>query len=435
MIGGVRDNSAIFYNPGAFPFIDYPGLSISANLYKMDKIFIDDGAGEGVNLNSAQISIYPQIISGLIDFKFLPRFQFAYGLLTRHYDNILMSTRFTDRDMANLPEDLVAFIGAFDYTNQLNEQWFGLGIGYSVNDHLGVGVTLIGSYRTQTNRMENFFRFIENESGDSAFGMVTYNVEEMVKYRTVCGLMKLGLAWEKGPWRVGLTLTTPSFRAYGKGDIEREYSIYSMSESAADSAEGFIVSDKQSSVRVTWHNPFSAGAGVEYESPKTRIALSVEAFFPVGHYTMMDPEANPFIYPPDMIDSADITSIAAEFLRIDAQQRTVVNVGIGLKQQIFPQFDLMAGFHTDFTSYVEPEDADQYLHSSGAWDLYHITAGLSYRRQKQIITAGVSYTFSPSISIEPYTQINPVEELVGNAKVFAQSFAFVLGYTYLFPRE
>ena len=56
MIGGVRDNSAIFYNPGAVPFIKYAGLSVNANIYKMDRIFIEDGAGEGVNLNSAKAS-------------------------------------------------------------------------------------------------------------------------------------------------------------------------------------------------------------------------------------------------------------------------------------------------------------------------------------------------------------------------------------------
>ena len=66
MVGGVSDNSAVYYNPGALAFITNLSLSIDANVYRMDKILISDGAGKGLNLNSAQISIYPQIISGMV---------------------------------------------------------------------------------------------------------------------------------------------------------------------------------------------------------------------------------------------------------------------------------------------------------------------------------------------------------------------------------
>ena len=66
MVGGASDNSAVYYNPGALAFITNPSLSIDANVYRMDKTLISDGAGNGINLNSAQISIYPQIISGMV---------------------------------------------------------------------------------------------------------------------------------------------------------------------------------------------------------------------------------------------------------------------------------------------------------------------------------------------------------------------------------
>jgi len=55
VVGGVRDNSAIYYNPGAQSFIENPSLSVDANLYKYDKIFIRNGAGQNVNLNSSML--------------------------------------------------------------------------------------------------------------------------------------------------------------------------------------------------------------------------------------------------------------------------------------------------------------------------------------------------------------------------------------------
>jgi len=62
MVAGVSDNSAVYYNPGALAFITNPNLSIDVNVYRMDRILIKDGAGQGLNLNSAQIRMKHQLI-------------------------------------------------------------------------------------------------------------------------------------------------------------------------------------------------------------------------------------------------------------------------------------------------------------------------------------------------------------------------------------
>ncbi|MFH1159477.1 MAG: hypothetical protein V1733_00825 [bacterium] len=433
MIGGVRDNSAIYYNPGAFTFIDYPSLSVNANLYKIDEIFIDDGAGDGINLNSAQLSIYPQIISGMSSFKLLPRFQFAYCLLTRNFDNILMKTQYTDADFEVVIPDIDAFIGEFDFANQLNEQWFGLGIGYQLSDKLGIGITTFGTYRSQVNQMTNLLREIRIE--DSTYRITTVRIDGMVKYRMVQGLFKIGLAYASGSWKLGLTVTTPSFRIYGKGDIEREVSLYSLTDVPGDTSLSFIIADHKSDVRTYYKHPWSLGAGVEYGTLKTRIALSAEYFFRVRSYKLMDPTSTPFIYPPSVIDSAIIKEIIASYLLIDNESKPVCNIGIGLEQYLWKKFSLLAGFHTDFSNYKRPSSEDILLHSSGPWDLYHFSAGLSYHMKTQVITAGFYYAFSPTVRIEPFTSLNPLEEITGQAKVFPQTFAFIIGYTYLFPRN
>ena len=83
MVGGASDNSAIYYNPGALAFISNPSLSIDANVYRMDKTLITDGAGKGQNLNSAQISIYPHIISGMLKLIKNDRIKFSYSLFLK----------------------------------------------------------------------------------------------------------------------------------------------------------------------------------------------------------------------------------------------------------------------------------------------------------------------------------------------------------------
>ena len=433
MIGGVRDNSAIFYNPGAVSFIQFPSLSVTANLYKMDKIFIDDGAGDGINLNSAQISIFPQIISGMVQLKKLPRFKFVYSLLTRNFDNVLMNTRYTDDDFTAQSPDVQAYVGSFNFANQLNEQWFGLGVGFRVNDRLGIGVSVFGSYRTQTNQMRDHLREISQI--DSSFWVATITLEDAIKFRTVSGLIKAGLAYETGQWKIGLTVTTPSFRVYGRGDIEREMSIYALSENPQDTSISYIITDRQNDARAYYHHPWALGAGVEYASPKTRIALSAEYYFKIKNYVLMAPASDPFVYPPEIADSAFIRDITENFLRIQTESRPVCNIGIGLEQQLWERITLLAGFHTDFYNYKKSDNSDVLLVSSGVWDLYHISAGLSYTRSKQVITAGFSYAFSPNVPIDPFAIINPYQNFSGKANVFAQTFAFIIGYTYLFPRE
>ncbi len=128
MAGGVTDNSTVHYNPGALAFFSNPSLSVDANVYKMDKIRISDGAGEGVNLNSAQLSVYPQIIAGMVNLFKNSKFRFSYTVLTRNHGNVLINSRYTNPVSVD-PEipssQLTSYVGVFDCVNQLNEQWFG----------------------------------------------------------------------------------------------------------------------------------------------------------------------------------------------------------------------------------------------------------------------------------------------------------------------
>ncbi len=162
MVGGVSDNSAVYYNPGALAFINNTSLSVDANVYKMDKIRIHDGAGNNVNLNSAQLSVYPQIIAGMINLLKETPFRFSYTVLTRNHGNVLMNSRYTSQTSPGNPNPPVtSFIGVFDYVNQLNEQWFGLGIGYAFTEKFGIGATFLSSYRGQSYQLTNYVQEVE----------------------------------------------------------------------------------------------------------------------------------------------------------------------------------------------------------------------------------------------------------------------------------
>jgi hypothetical protein len=339
-----------------------------------------------------------------------------------------MNTRYTSSDFASSQiEPNEKFIGAMDYNNQLNEQWLGLGVGYRVNDYLSVGGTLFISYRAQSYQMTDYIRVVYLDS-TNLFG--SFNDDRTLKYKTFSGLFKFGAAYQTGNWKFGLTVTTPSIQVYGSGDIQREISLIAL----ADTLEGagVVIMGRKSGIHATYKRPLSVGLGVEYNSAKTRIALSCEYFTRIKIYHLFEPQSDPFVYPP----SADTGATHAElesFLHVEDASHPVCNIGIGFSQDLGSKFTLMLGARTDFSSYSNPGEGDIYLHNSSSWDLYHFSAGLSYHQKRNTITAGFTYSVSPAKSIDQLGVWSPVNYTT-NPVLYAQSFALVIGYTYYFPK-
>jgi hypothetical protein len=436
MTGGTNDNSAVYYNPASLAFITNPSLSIDANVYRMDKILISDGAGKGMNLNSAQLSVYPQIVSGMINLYKTKKLKFSYTLLTRNHGNILMNTRYTGKASGNDPGDPVpsatSFVGAYDYINQLNELWFGIGAGYSASDKLAIGATVFGSYRGQSYQLTNYVREVNYVDTNYVFRTQTH--DEAIKYFTIRLLAKLGLSYVSGNWKLGVTLTTPSVGLYGEGEIQRENSDIVVSDNPADLADNFMIMDRKTSVRANYKHPLSVALGVNYQLPQTRIAVSAEYFTKIGTYNLMNPDAEPFVYPPSYLDSVAFKPLINNYLKVQNASRSVLNIGMGFSQVLYKQLTFLLGASTDFSSYVQPLGENGLLHGLSHWDIYHFSGGLSFHKQKYTISAGFLYSLTPSSKIPPYSVINQTPEITDKAVLSGHSYSIVLGYIYYFAR-
>jgi len=357
------------------------------------------------------------------------RWKFSYALLTRHYSNVLMNTRYTNTDFDPSevdPND--KFIGALDYSNQLNEQWLGLGVGYRLNDHLSIGGTLFISYRAQSYQMTNYIREVYKIDSSTIFG--SYNNDRTLKYKTFSGLFKIGLAYETVNWKFGLTVTTPSIQVYGKGDIQREISVIALEDTLGGA--GIVVMGRKNSISATYKRPLSVGLGVEYNSGKTRVALSGEFFTGIKTYHLFEPDSDPFVYPPNA-DTGVVNIELRSFLHVENSVSPVFNVGLGFSQDLGTKFTLLLGARTDYSSYSFTAEGDNFLHNTGGWDLYHVSAGLSYHQKRNTVTLGFTYSFSPAKTLEKLDVWSPVNQDTSPI-VYATSFGLVIGYTYYFPK-
>jgi len=432
MIAGARDNSAAFYNPGGLAYVEFPNLSVDGNIYRLDKIKLSDGGGSGINLNSAQMSIYPQILAGMISYIKVPGLKLSWSILTRNYNNVLMSTRYArDNGTPTIPGS-DQYLGELDYVSQLNEQWFGLCVSYKVLKNLGIGITNFGTYRGETSSITNNSRAVSVKDTNATLSLSNYT--QTMKYITVGTLFKAGIDWELKHWRFGLTVTTPSISLYGTGSTRREESYYSTGSAENAGQQPYMIRAEDKSAKATFRHPWSFGLGIEFRTEKTRIALSAEYFLRINSYYIMSPDANPMIYPATLKDSSQMKSKIEHYLYYSSASKPLLNAGIGLDQRLGKSFSLLLGARTDFSSYTPTEDSRVMTHGTGQWDLYYISTGLSYHRAKQIITIGFSYGFSLNTPIEPIAIITPGQNPEVRSGVFAQSFGIVLGYTYFFPR-
>ena len=83
VIGSVSDVSATFYNPAALSLSDDLAFAVSANVFEISGVTLEDGGGTGVDLGTQRSGLRPSLIAGTIGRNLLGNDVLAYSVLTR----------------------------------------------------------------------------------------------------------------------------------------------------------------------------------------------------------------------------------------------------------------------------------------------------------------------------------------------------------------
>ncbi len=444
IIGQADDNSSIYYNPGFLGFLDSSTLNLNANIYSYERLSVKNGAGDNVDIKSRQPNIYPQFLSGTIKFTEKSPITWSYALFTRNHSNYY--TRLRHEGFYNVVEsspENELYIGSFEYSNQIDEQWGGIGAGIKLNNHLAVGLSTFIGYRFQNYQFSYYTRMMAQGTEKEAYFAST-NWYEDIYLQEFYILWKAGLSMDFGKLKGGLTITTPNLPLYGWTNVQRENSQYNLNRSLeGEIYDDILLMDRQEDLPTQYKFPWSFGAGISYQlSAKLDLMASCEYFAKVALYEMVKAEQKPFLYPDNSAFADYLKGI--RFLSVYGVNNEVFNFSLGAEFKINDKLSWLSGFRTDHSHFKASERVDYdrpevLFISAFDIDLYHISTGLAIHKPKSRITAGINYAFAREHNLQQiinFTDPKDYNFLVGNnapvADVLINSYSLIIGYLHYF---
>ena len=435
VVGGVRDTSAGFYNPGALGFLNSATFSVTGNAYQLELIEISNGVGTGENVDSTETNIIPALISGTVTWR---NNTFGYSLLAKGKSSIKLSGRH-DAKASNILDSnsdfgldvfdgMEEYRGQFTYDSDVSEMWGGLSWANRLHDNVSMGVSAFFALRDQSFSKTMFARVTNPGSKYIASQDFFTNAD----YINVRGLLKFGIAAEFDALKLGATITTPSVSLFGDGTVAGGFGLF-----REDNASGILADDHQEDLDAEYKTPFSLALGVDYAiTPKTRVAGSIEWFAKQSSYNIMTPNSKDFLVGVSGGEGPN----SRDVLKIEDEADSVMNFAIAVEHAFTDKIKGYLGFRTDYSTFSS--DSEGQPISINSWDIYHLTFGFARKGETSELAVGLNYSFGSGDDFDRLGMINPADRKgddyilalgdEGKASADYKAIGLVIGYTYFF---
>lgn len=415
--GSVLDLSGTYYNPGGLSLIDDPETILAAKVFHYPSITLKGLAGSNLDINSSNFGPAPSLVAGMIKFKWLGKHWLGYSVLTRHEVKLgLSGTLIESGDVIfdSPGEEDIAI--DFRLNESLTEPWWGITWSYKINNNIGIGISQYLAFR---NHSVNFQTFAEalTTSGE----IVMTNFKRDFKYSYYRILWKLGLAFDFDRITLGLTVTPPSLKLYGKGHTGINITVVGQDMDGDGANDNYMATDFQDGLDSDYRTPLSLGIGLTYKFENFRLYGSAEWFNSVGKYDVMRGE--------DFTVQSTGESLPN---KVTHELDSVLNYGFGIEYTFNPNLKTYSSFTTDFSARRPGSDTNL---SVTDWNIYHIMGGTTFTIKGYSFTLGLGYAYGERLSRQRSEPIPPdvQERLIGviNRMEFTYSnFKFLIGFAF-----
>jgi len=431
VIGSARENASIFYNPGSLGFVDSNSITLSANMYQVERIRIADAEGKQDQISTSLIGVVPLMVSGMLG-QSRKRIKIGYGVITPVNFNMKANSKLVGQfpvvNDAESPGNEI-YIGETQTSSQLAEIQGIIGVGYKMSTHWAFGISGFAIGRNQDFRKRISNRYFVNNGQNS---LSSFAQERNASYFHLRMAFKLGLGYRSKRFAAGFTILPPSLGIASSGSIQSE--IFGTHILYNGIRQDFLFNEQQDKLRVKYKSPLSLTAGINWTVRRTTYGLSAEYYAPQAIYTVMEigqDRSNKLgLFP--KIEKNQV------FLSQKTGRKQVLNLAFAYEYVITRHVILVASIRSNMSYYHNGLDHFEGIKTEiSTWNLYHIRSGLILKQGHSQLTVGFLYGFG-SDQNRPQTDEFPrldearfLESNTGFSKASYGSLGFLLGYSFL----
>ena len=423
VIGSVQDLGAVFYNPARISQMEAPAFAISGQVYDLTNTRIENGLGDGLDLEHSDFGSGPSLVSGTFKLGFLPGHQFAYAFLSR--SNFSTDFNFAIEDFGDYVDAFPGdehYSGELEATNQVKDEWIGLSWSFPFSEKFSVGAS---AFYSALDRNALLKLQLQAYSSSSTTGM--YIEKRGYTYKSGSMLAKLGLSWKFEKATFGLTLTTPKLQISGSGTSSYETFLAGIDTTGDGNTNDIYIINNQEDLDSKHNSPLSIGVGAGFQIGKKSILhLSSEWFSAIPQYTIL--KSAPF----------DAQS-TGETLQTEVVETlgSVLNAGLGLEFFVNDNLSLFGSFATDFSALdTDPsrltELSGMINNTSFRADIWHLGFGTDIKTKFADLTIGATYANAQESLDRDITIDDGQDPVTQSGKIYYGKWRFILGFSFPF---
>ena len=383
--GSVGDLGAVYYNPARLGLIDKPAFLISADVFQLTKVKMEDGLGENIDFSETDFGSAPSLVAGTFKIKKFPKQKFAYSILTRNKSDLGIFFRTNEEgDIVDKIPGEELFSGTVRINTDFKEKWMGFSVAHPFNERFSIGVTNFLSIRTQRDQFNMQLQALSKS--DNSVGVFIRDREmTLTEYSLV---WKFGFAYTHDKFSAGLTVTTPKVNIGGNGSFLYEDFLAGIDTTGNGIPDDIYITNVQKDLAVVHKMPLSIGLGVGIPIGKSMIHLTAEWFDKIDKYSLLEAES--------FIAQSSGETISS---KVTDDLESVFNYGIGLELYLNKSLSMFYSFSTDYSAVPEDvsrllEFEEEYSNASFQADIWHAGGGFLLKNTKMDITLGCTYTFA-----------------------------------------